>query len=381
MLRSQRKSWEMVFVRSGVAALEEMKQVPFDVVVTDMKMPSMNGAELLSRVKLKHPDTVRIVLSGHAELEAVMQTVSVSHQFLSKPCDSESLKRAVIRACALKSMLENAGFRKALGTIDDLPVLPRIYNALNSALAEEEVDLNKISSIVEQDIGIAAKILQLVNSSFFGVRTEINDLRQATSFLGVSTIRDLVLSFKMFQQFSKTQQVEGFSIEREQAHSLLTARIARRLFKQKEASEEAFLAAMLHDIGKLVFMAKLPKQMGKSIQAGAGVERSFYLVEEELYGISHAEIGAYLLGLWGMPYPVVEAVAYHHHPARILNQPSFGTLGATHVADALAHELTDAGPGAPQLDEEYLSSLGVLHLLPQWREIAMEEASAKGEAA
>jgi HD-like signal output (HDOD) protein len=381
MLRPNRLVWDMTFLNSGAEALSAMEQEPFDVLVTDMRMPAMAGAELLTLVQERFPGTVRIVLSGHADLEASMRSVSVSHQFLAKPCGADTLKKVVDRACELADLLHEPKLRDALGTVKGLPVLPRVYNALTTALAEEDVDIHDIGDIVEQDAGIASKILQLVNSSFFGIRREIGNLRQATSYLGVNTIRDLVLCFEVFQQFDGGDKVAGFSLEREQNHSLLTARIARKLLNEKVAAEQAFLAAMLHDVGKLVLATQLPKLLQDVLEAGAGVTRPFHRVEEELHGVSHAEIGAYILGLWGMAYPVVEAVALHHHPGRIAEPAAFDVLGATHVGDALAREQEGCSPRAIELDMEYLRTVGVEDKLPDWRAIAAEEAGIEDEAA
>lgn len=379
-LRSQRGTWEMMFVPSGEAALSAMEEEAFDVVVTDMKMPGMNGAEFLRDVQARHPRCVRIVLSGHADMEATMRSVAVSHQFLAKPCDVETLKGVVDRASGLEALLQEP-IRDVLGSVAELPVLPRVYKALTRALAKEDVDAREIGEIVEQDVGIAAKILQLVNSSFFGIRRQITDLRQATAYLGVNTIRDLVLSFEMFRQFEGTGEPRGLSIEREQRHSLLTARIAPKLLHDKVGAEQALLAAMLHDVGKLVLATRLADVFEKILQAGAGTEHPFHTVEEETLGVSHAEIGAYLLGLWGMPYPVVEAVAHHHHPARVPGQVAFGVLGATHVADCLAREHDDRSTVPVELDDQYLESLGVAERLAEWHEIAAQEAGADREVA
>lgn len=374
MLHSQRQEWEMTFASSGSEALAAMAEEPFDVVVTDMKMPGMSGAELLTAIQDLYPSTIRIVLSGFADLESSMRSVSVSHQFLTKPCDKEALKSVIDRACQLDDLLQQPSIVEALGTVSDLPVLPSVYRDLTHVLSQEDVDVEKVGTIVEADPGIAAKILQLVNSSFFGLRREITSLRHAVAYLGVNTIRDLVLSFEMFELFDDSALPTGFSLVDEQQHSQLAARIAARIVDDKIAAEHALLAALLHDIGKLVLATRLPEPFRFILEAGAGVEQPFYAVEEEILGVTHAEVGAYLLGLWGLSYPVVEAVAHHHHPGRVAGQIEFGALGGTHVANFLALEQAGLDPAANELDEQYLDELGVLERVPEWRTIAAEEA-------
>lgn len=378
LLRSQRRTWDMKFVEGPQAALEAMEQEPFDVVVTDMRMPGMDGARLLEVVKERHPRTVRIILSGYADLEASMRSVSVSHQFLVKPCDAEELRRVVDRACSLEAVLQAAVLREAVGAMTHLPPLPRVYQALTVALTQEDIDIEEVGRIVEQDPALTAKILQLVNSSYFGIRREILEVEQATIYLGAMTIRDLVLSFEVFKGFEDAKPVRGFDMDQEQRHSLLAGAIARRILPEKPARDQAFLAAMLHDVGRLILATRIPDLAAKVY--GEERDEPLHEAEEAELGVSHAEIGAYLLGLWGMPYPVVEAVAHHHRPARVGQQDSFGLLAATHVASALAHEQCQ-GARADDLDLDYLASLGVLERLPEWRSIAEEEAGTKAEAA
>lgn len=381
-LRKHHEIWDMVFVESPDAALAEMGSQPFDVIVSDMRMPRMDGAKLLAAVQQLHPRTVRIVLSGYANLEATMRSVSVSHQYLTKPCEADTLREVVERACDLEELLDDPRLRDTLGDVSSLPVLPKTYRALTAALADPEVDLDRVGAIVESDQAIALKILQLVNSSFFGLRAEVSSVRQATSILGVDTIRDLVLSFEVVRQFDEANRVPGFDMEREQAHSLLAARIARRLLPDKKAAEKAFLAAMVHDVGKLVLATHLPDLFARCLAGRARSEEPGHRVETELLGVSHAEIGAYLLQLWGMPYPVVEAVAHHHDPARVQDQASFGILGAVHVADSLAHEVVgEAAQSREGVNEGYLEQLRVAEHLPEWRELAAAEAAVEDEAA
>ena len=382
LLRAHRDVWDMVFVGSGEAALEALLAESFDVLVSDMKMPGMDGATLLREAQARCPDTVRIILSGQADIDVSLRTVTVSHQFLTKPCAADVLKRVIDRACNLKLLLGDPTLQRALGAIGKLPVLPKTYADLSSALAETEVDLERVGAIVERDQATAAKLLQLVNSSFFGLQREISNVRQATAYLGVNTIRSLTLSVEVFRQFDAAKNVPGFSLEREQAHALLVGRIARRLLPDKHTEDQVFLAAMLHDIGKLVLAAKLPGHLTKVLQAGAGVDKPFHVAEESVLGAGHAEIGAYLLGLWGMPYPIVEAVAYHHRPGLVEHDKTLGVLAVVHYADALACEASGSPPAArPELDLALLERLGLGSKLPQWRAIALEESDGDPLAA
>ncbi len=379
MLRRRRDEWDMTFVGGAEAALEAMEREPVDVLVTDMRMPGMDGAALLARVQLRSPRTVRIVLSGHSETEAALRSVAVAHQFLAKPCDADVLSSVVERASALHELLGDESILDVLGTVDTLPAVPRVYNQLVAALADDEVRVERIAQIVEQDVGISAKILQLVNSSFFGIAREITSIREATTYLGTNTIRDLTLGVEAFRMVEGARIPAGYSVEREQRHAFRCARIASRLAPDKRAAEQAYLAALLHDIGKLVLAVELPERFARAQRAASEAGEPFHAAERRIGRATHAEIGACILGLWGMPYPIVEAVANHHVPARVAHE-GFAVLTAVHVADALAHEL-GGGAGAGLVDEDYLRSVGLEGRLEGWRELAAAELQAGQEAA
>lgn len=374
MLRTERLSWAMRFAGSGAEALQMLEAEPADVVVTDMKMPGMNGVELLTEIKERHPGTIRIILSGHADLDSSMRSTLVSHQFISKPCEAETLRSTIKRSCELTDLMTSVGLHELLGSIGSLPVVPKIYQSLTEALAQEEIDLREVSRIVEQDIGISAKILQLVNSSYFGVRREINSLEQATTYLGATTLRDLALSLEVFGKFSQLDAHSGVNLDREQHHAMLTARVAKRISPDKKTGEQAFLAGMLHDVGRLVIAAHMGRQNAEVTETARLESRPRYLVEEERLGLSHAEVGGYLLSVWGMRHPVVEAVTNHHHPSRVAGQSGAGVLTAVHVADALLNEHQIGSSSASTLDEEHLASLGLGSCLPEWRAVVEEEA-------
>lgn len=385
MLRGMRKEWDMSFANGGEPALEMLAEQPADVIVSDMRMPGMDGAALLNKVQEQYPGTVRIVLSGHTEMEQSIKAVNVAHQFLSKPCESDSLREVVNRAIALREVLTTEPLKDAVGQIDSLPAVPRVYTELCAALADPEVDLEHVAAIVEQDTGLTAKLLQLVNSTLFGVAREVTSIRQATTFLGTQLIKNLTLSMAVFQDFLEGERPKGFSLDKEQTHAMVTAGIARKIVDDRVKADEAFLASMLHDIGKLVMVAKLRSFYDQAADAAEAQGKLFCEVDREAIGISHADIGSYLLGIWGLPDPIVEAVAHHHDPAAV-SHSTFDVLDAVHVADAIAHELALEepdlnGPLPIPVNLEHLEAIGVLGELPGWRKMAQEELGGASDQA
>jgi HD-like signal output (HDOD) protein len=383
MLRPQRHEWEMAFASGGEAALALLEASPYDVIVSDMRMPGLDGAALLSRVREQYPHMVRIVLSGHTELATALRVVPVAHQFLAKPCDAEMLRVAIERACHLRALLSNESIRQTVTALGDLPSVPRTYQALTEALADPDTSLQHVSRIIEQDVGVSAKVLQLVNSAFFGIAHSMTSIQSAVAYLGINTLKNLVLSAEIFRAFKPTRHLAGFSIETLQYHAQLTAHIAGRLPVVKHLSDIAVVAGMLHDVGKLILAWKLSEHFHAVLVEAATQQCPAYQVEERMDGFSHAEIGAYLLGLWGIPYSVVEGVALHHSPTRVPHQ-NFDAVWAVYVANLLAHELTQDS-GSPVYDlnscQDEFARLGVpADSLPAWRVMAKEVAARLPES-
>lgn len=376
MLRSMRNKWEMAFAPSGQMALDMMAASPFDVIVSDMRMPEMDGATLLEQVQQRYPETVRIVLSGHTEMAAAFRVVPIAHQFLAKPCDPETLYMAIERTCHLQAMLTDKAVRSMVGALSDLPALPRTYDTLNRALADPDSSLTRISSIIERDIGITAKILQLANSAFFGNAQPVANIQSAVGYLGLNTLKCLVLSLEVFKVFASKKAVPGISLKAMERHAQITAHIVARLPVPKHLAEVAVASAMLHDVGKLVQVWKLPESLMETMRKSKAERVPVYKVEEQANGFSHAEIGAYLLGIWGLPYPVVETVALHHAPARVPHQ-AFDAIVAVHVADLLAHSVDPAQDEVytGSILEESSADLERMHVLDQvaaWQEMVKD---------
>jgi putative nucleotidyltransferase with HDIG domain len=375
-LRAQRHEWEVAFAPGGDAALAMLAAAPFDVIVSDMRMPGMDGATLLEIVRQQYPSILRIILSGYTEMDASLRAVPVAHQFLLKPCEPETLRAAIDRATSLVEVLNSKMMASLVGAMQDLPSLPRTYMELRKALADPETSIDRLVRIVEKDVAISAKVLQLVNSAFFGLTRDISDVKMAVSYLGINILQNLVVSVEAFRMFQPKKAIPGFSIEELHAHSQLAARIAAHFSSGRKIPSAVVVAALLHDVGKLVMAERAPDHFSRAVAGAREEQKPLFAVEEELIGISHAEVGAYLLSLWGLPYPVVEAVAHHHHPERI-QQHKLDMITTVYLSNLLAHETSGDSARTTThqpIDEKLLQDIGMADQLAEWRQMA--EAAA-----
>jgi len=381
MLRPKRNEWQMTFVGSAQAALEALKAEPCEVVVTDMRMPGMSGAELLEVVQREYPDTIRLILSGQAETESVMKALGVSHQFLSKPCDADILQGTIARAFTLRDLAGNAAIKTLVARINKLPTLPATYQKLVECLKDPNADLEDVARIISMDPSMSARLLKVVNSAYFGLAKPVADVARAGALLGLDRIMALVLGQGIFTG-GEMPQVQGFSLEALWSHSVATATAAHRIAIDdgfdKEQVAAAFLAGMLHDIGKLVLAMGMPAEYARVLEQTRGRPGSESEIETLELHAAHTDVGAYLVGLWGLPNTIAEAIAFHEDPAQSTTE--FGLPGIVHVADRIAHHPEIMDPRAPQLmlNYAYLEKHKRAQRWNDWRELCAEAIAHQG---
>lgn len=233
--RTLRNTMELTFLESGQAALDFMDTHAVDVIVSDMRMPNMDGATLLTTIQQRFPHVIRIMLTGQADEESILRTVGVVHQFIAKPSDPESLKRTLERSCALQDILNNEHLKTLAASIGVLPSLPSLYARLQHAIKQPESSLAEIGEIIEQDLAMSAKILQLVNSSFFGFFKNIDSPSRAVSLLGLDTVKALVLCVGAFSEL-RPLATSSFSATALWHHSMIVAAYAKTIVQEESDS-------------------------------------------------------------------------------------------------------------------------------------------------
>ena len=371
MLCDRADVWDMTFAATGEEALRLLAEQPYDVVVSDMRMPGMDGAQLLNEVMQRYPQIVRIVLSGYSERELVLKSVGATHQYLAKPCDPDLLDGVVTRACALRELLADESCRSIASQMTTIPSVPQLYLDVMRELQDPEGSLRRVGEIIAQDVGMTAKILQIVNSAFFGMPRHISDPTQAAGLLGLDTLKALILSAHVFSQLDEAR-VEGLSLQTIWNHSIAVGALAKKIAASEQVDSQmcdhALMAGLLHDTGKLLLAANAPDEYRQVLQMPRDTAAATLAAEREVFGTTHAEMGAYLFGLWGLPDAIVEAVAYHHGP-EACPAMTFTPLTAVHVADVLEHECGGAGSAdaPPTLSDEYIDRLGLSARLETWR--------------
>ena len=376
LLRPQAGRWETMFAGGGDAALRMLEAHPCDAVVTGTRVRGMDGAQFLERVRDRFPGVMRILQADENERDAALRAVDVAHQFLPKPCDAGCLEQVLERACGRSSTHQDAPVRRIVGAVGELPCLPRTAAALMRALEDPDIAVSRIGQIVGQDVAISAKVMQLSNSAFFGRSQAVTTIAHAVSVLGIEVLKQLVIAAEIYRTFQPRRHIEGFVLDTIQSHSHKAAAIAARLPLPKAEAPTAAIAGLLHDAGKLVLASRLPLERERVRRLTIGGRVSWQAAEEQVFGVSHAGIGAYLLALWGLPGAVVSAVERHHQPAvEPGDDPPFGAAAAVYFANLLAHEREPDAGGGPAgerrpMDQDYLRAVGMEGETAAWRAMA-----------
>ncbi|HEY6880030.1 MAG TPA: HDOD domain-containing protein [Polyangiales bacterium] len=290
----------------------------------------------------------------------------VQHQLLVNERDLQQLTATIGRVRRMRMRLHDENMRALIGSIEGLPVLPSVCRELNTILAKPDFSIRDLAAVVEKDPALCAKLLQTVNSSFFSVGRKIATVQDAISFLGTTMLKNLVMSLSLWRSLEEARPEALSRLQRVHMRCQRVAGISRKIMSGSRAkAEEAFVAGLLHDIGETLMIVYLPERYERAGKQSAASGKPFHEVERELYDVDHAELGAHLLDSWGLPFPVLEAVAFHHS-APELEHSSLETADAVYIAETLVHAREKGVEPATLLDAGYLERIGVTQQVPEF---------------
>lgn len=382
MMHAKRKEWKCHYANSGAEGLQMLGKKKFDVVVADMRMPGMDGADFLTEVAEREPGAIRIILSGYSDPVALQKVTRVAHQFLSKPCSSDVIIKTIQRVTDLSEILSNDEVRTVVARVNSLPVMPDLYIQLKKELEAPEPDIKLIGSLVEKDVGVTATLLKVVNSSFFGFYGKVTSPARAVALLGTEIVKGLVLGALFLSKIDMAAFTD-YSVSKLWDHSMQTGYFAKTIAamesEDKDFIDECFLSGILHDVGKLIFVTKMNEIYDPVLSCVRSKGGPVGLCELEMLGVGHAEVGAYLLGLWGFNSSVVTGVNWHHSPEKAEKGVTHSLV--CHVANTLQHEIMNYSKeySFSTINVDYLSEIGLEDRLDVWRDACKEKWSEHEE--
>lgn len=362
-LSVMRRHWDMRFFSSAEEAVLAMARQPFDVVVTDLTLKGMNGDEFLSLTQYQYPKVVRVLMADRTEVKETVSNAAIAHCVIAKPCDPSELAVAVQRVIDVEQRLSDPDLQSMLSEVGMLPSPTQAVTHLNDLVGRDDVSVAQIAEIVSTDMNMTAKLLQVVNSAFFGLTRHIGDVREAIALLGLNTVQNFCVTVEILRTFETVPVLVQSVVDEIHDRSLTTAYLARDLVTDPQQAGEAYVAGLLHDVGLLVVAQSRPEQLLELRVEACRTSLPITEIERDVLGAHHADIGAFLLDLWGFPYEIVEAVARHHDANETIGS-KVDVMHAVYIADMLS----GSRQGEPyseweqlgELDDDYLASLGVL---------------------
>ncbi|RKX22369.1 MAG: hypothetical protein DRP35_02065 [Candidatus Zixiibacteriota bacterium] len=352
-------------------AKQLLKQQKFDAVIINSDLPDENGLQLTKSIYNNYPDIIRFFILNENQHDLIIQTVGLVHQYFIDPVESNYIYKSLNNSLKLKSKLHNKVVKDRLNSIKSLPSPPKIYNQIISELQSDEPSILNISQIINKDIAITTKLLQLVNSAFFGLKIRLENLQQVISYLGLDTVKSIVFSTGLFGQFN-SPQIGNISIESIYNRSVNTGAKARLIAHtfglNKKVTDNALLAGLLHNVGDLLMLAEFRDELKKSIVLAKEKSIKSNDAIEEVIGTNASTLGAYLLSLWGLPDSIVESVALHDCPTECPH-PTLNTLAAVHLGYALESDENNnvVNDDNSLIDINYVDQLGIKNQIASLR--------------
>lgn len=370
MLRKHQESYEPHFAASGQEALAILDRQPMDIIVSDMRMPGMDGTTLLKHVYRTHPGTVRVALSGQSDTSVSLKASMLVHQFLAKPCSHADLLKVIEQCRCIREMILQPKLRQVIASMKTIPSLPSLYMRLTSMLEDPNTSVEEIGHVIESDVGMSAKVMQLVNSAYFGLSSHVSSPSHAASLLGINTLRSLILSVHIFERFSPAHLPSSWS-EWLWKHSLSAGAAARMLLKHVSSDRQlldyGYISGILHDIGIILLAQNYQREYHQVLKSAVLKRLHIFQAEQRAFGTTHMDVGAYLLSIWGFCPEIVEAVRYHHIPSSAPEDASHA-LTMVHLAEHFETSIRGSWKQTipSQLDVEYINRVNFSSNMETW---------------
>lgn len=365
-------NWRMTFAHTGDEALAALDEQEFDAVVSNLFLRGMSGPDFLHTVRERKPQAWRFLRAERHNAHDVKGWAGAADQLIEAPLNAEAIQTRLAQAFSNSFWRPTPVAQTLLAGCPLLPSPPKIYHRLLDLVASPNVSLEKIGALIEEDPAMSAKLLRLVNSAVFALQLDVTRASEAVMYLGLEITKAMILMAHTMSSFNAVEHVK-FPVENLLRHSLTTARYSRWIARVEcprgQTPDQAFTAGLLHDIGKLLLAANQGEVYARTIEFARKEKTTLLKAEREFFLTDHAELGGCLLSSWGLPQPIVEAVALHHAPAWIGESNSFNATTAVHVANAFAHENKPGAEGflPAEINNDFLQAGGFFDSVENWR--------------
>lgn len=351
--------YEVVTADSGFSALEILEIADIDLVISDLRLPLMDGYELLSKIKELHPDVIRIIMSSYIEESSVFKAIvqNLARFYILKPWNSEKLLEYISQIFETEDILKSNDLLLLINSVEKLPTIETSYQKILSMI-ERDVNTGQIAAEIEKDFAISSRLLQIANSAYYGLRT--GSIKHATVYLGLQNLKSLIYSTSILNSYRSGSEHDQQRVQNLWTHALLTSKLLHyiyEVFLNKKLPETAYSAGLLHNVGTLILIQSRFEDYAKAVDEASPKSRNMLELERDAFRVTHQEAGGYLISWWKLPFPIVEAALYHHNPLdpAVLNKE---IVAAVHLAQHYAWKLTKQ-PVVTEFYPETFHMLGI----------------------
>lgn len=381
-LASKTGEWHIDYAADGDAGIAAAEIATPDIVIAALSTAERSKDDLLARLEEIAPDAQRFLTAKETDKPKLESTFGSSFHYLPSPCPAQRLITEIQRCVAIDQWLGNDRIKEVVAKMGAFPSLPPIYLKVVNALNSRHIDTETIAASISGDLAISAKLLQTVNSSFYGFDEKVGDVSEAINILGTDCVKNLVLAIQVFNSMGHSPEHKAVTDELWH-HSMSVAVAARRIAayegKDEKAAEQAYTAGLMHDIGKLILLNAVPDAHAQARELAQETSVSLKEAEDQAIGCNHAETGAYVLARWGMPTDLIEAVALHHEPIDSFGK-SFSTLAAVHIANAIVHHRKNPEHPSAATSDAFLLEVGKSDSWQDWLDVTSGKKPQGGKA-
>ncbi len=346
--------YEIFTAENGMEALKILEENEADMIISDMRMPILDGYKLLTIVKEKYPKIIRIILSGYAEEKLMFRALlhNLAKLYVFKPWNNDSLLKDIEKLFADDAVLNSTEMMKLIEDIDCCNTMPG--NCEKMIRLTEEENMDALVAEIEHDPDISTLLIQVGKSAVYGVMPDT--VRQAANYIGLHNLKSFLHWACVLSVTNETDKI-GEEPPLLWKHAYLTNRIFLFLYEtflHKQPPEGAMFAGLMHNIGLILLTSGLEK---KGKLKNRELTHDNLRIELGEYKISHQEIGAYFLDLWDLPFSIYEAALYHHRPQdiRIVHNELVSII---HIAQHYAWLKLDA-TDIPPMEEAAFASISI----------------------
>jgi len=365
-------SWDIDRVDHLQSGLQMLASRHFDAVVVAAPASPERELSYLRQLMQAAPNCVRILYTPVLSAAYLAKALDVVHRVCLNSNTREETVALIDQAVASNRQLSHESVRRSMAAFKQLPSPPSIFHELTRQLNSERTTSQHIAGVVAKDPALTARLLRIVNSSYFGLRQPVSNIQQAVTLIGTRTLRGLALAGHFGSHYKQAKEWNLFSLEALQARSLMVARLSQALAKAAGGDamlrDQAFLAGLLLDVGMVMLANEQSQSYAKIFGYAAKHNKPLAQVELKAFGVTHAQLAANLLTQWNLPPMVVDAVLYHHDPAGYF-QKGLSPTAIDHVADALLPPL-DSRLNLrinAEIDLDFLARAELDQYLPKWK--------------